>query len=168
MPGRKSANCSDDEQGFSQRYLQARCRSRSGAGSGRITAPEILRGRRSGASTRAPCARDERFLAVLPQRAFDPEQQWAERRAIERGHHEAAVAREIVGVGELDLVGLVPHQDPRLLTEPEVGEDAFDRADLLIAIRIARVDDVDAADRRRPSLRASRETRRTDPSGDRG
>ena len=43
----------------------------------------------------------------------------------------------------LEPIGLVPHQDARLLAEAEVGEDAFDGANLLVAIGVARVDDVD-------------------------
>src|SRR3569623_884065 len=102
--------------------------------------PETLAGDSSSdaCALRVRRARDERFLAVLPQRAFDSQQERAERRAIERRHDEAAVTREIVCVGERDLVGLVPLQDARRLAETEVCEDARDRADLLVAIRIAR------------------------------
>src|SRR3569833_3095819 len=71
--------------------------------------PETLAGDSSSdaCALRVRRARDERFLAVLPQRALDPEQQRAERRAIERRHDEAAVTREVVGIGERDLVRLV-------------------------------------------------------------
>src|SRR3569833_4444712 len=107
--------------------------------------PETLAGDSSSGACalRVRRARDDRFLAVLPQSALDPEQQRAERRAIARRHDEAAVTREIIGIDERDLVRLVPHQDARLLAETEVSEDALDGADLLIAIGIARNDAVD-------------------------
>ena len=68
----------------------------------------------------------------------------------------------------LELVGLVPHEDARLLGEAEVAEDLVDRADLLIAIGIARVDDVDEQVGVRHLLERGAERARRAPRADRG
>src|SRR5256885_13872111 len=96
------------------------------------------------ASRRRDSARDLRIPALLPQSSLEREQERTERRGIEcRDEKAVAVLGEMVRVRRLETVRLVPYEHARLFAEAELAEDALDCTDLLIAIRIGRVDDVD-------------------------